>query len=464
MRQFFLALIFTFCFITCPFTQVVIPHISGQIAIDTKNGKMECTLDLSNLPTDQNYKIGLNKFMHGLTVSDPSSGLIYEATRDSNKNISNEAYIFDLNNTKSESLPSRLKFHYIGNFNVADNIVEASQTGDRMENIAFNGKTIRASEQSAWYPIIYDVDNAIMLDKVTYDLSIHCNGCKSIYINGSEPFKGSHNNFKSIDAFALVLFAGEVDFIQKDKTNFMNSGLNKVQENAIDVWTKNIMDYYEAKLGKPYGNNITYIYSPTVSKENARVSFTYPAMTITGHEKYSFKNYFRNDNRLRDSSLVQFLSHEMGHYYIGNVLVPNGTLRWAFLEGITEYMSLLATRDLIGEKTYRSKLIDYLSEINGYEPKSLSTINNGEIDEIYRYAYMPLLLSALEKKVGKEAMWRWLSTLINTDRNIATDFTFFKSSLLKSGIPEADYKVFEFICINANNAKENVVKIINKGL
>jgi hypothetical protein len=361
-------------------------------------------------------------------------------------------------------LPKKVKLHYKGKFDVVNDLSKARQTGDWKGNIAFNGSSIRASEQSAWYPILYDDADGSLIHKVTYNLNIECEDCKSIYINGSTPFKGSTHQFIAIEPFALMLYAGEVDFVAKGKVHYINSGLSANQLDVISTWTERIIHFYDHKLNIPYGNDITYIYTTPVTKDNAWMFFTYPAITIIGHEKYNMKSYFNKNNNLRDSSLIQYLSHEMGHYYIGNVMIPNGTLRWAFLEGITEYMSLLATKELISEKAYRAKLIDYLSQINGYEPKPLSSIKDDEIDETYRYAYMPLLLSTLEKKVGKEAMWRWIKTLVSSDKNIVTDYSFFKSSFLKSGVSEEDYKVFEFICINANNAKENVVKIINKGL
>jgi hypothetical protein len=439
-------------------------HLAGKINISIANGTIEGDLTISNLPKGNNFGFALNKGLNITSISDSSTQEAIVIDKSYDENVSYEANLYLIRSANDLNNPQPMNIKYNGKFDVVSDMTKAERKGDWKGNIAFNGKSIRASEQSVWYPVIYDFQNELLENKVSYDLNIQCLDCESIYINGNSPYHGQKNQFISKEKYALMLFVGKAEFTTKEKTHFINTELKNDQLNTLNQWTENIINYYEKKLAKPYGDDITFIYTTPVTKENAWMFFTYPSITIIGHEKYNLKSYFKDDTRLRDSSLVQYLSHEMGHFYFGNVLIPRGQLKWAFLEGVTEYMSLLATRELISEKAYKSKLIDYLSEINGYVAKPLNTVKNDEVDGTYRYSYVPLLLTTLEKKVGKETMWQWLKTLVNTDKNSITDYDFFKSTLLKSGVSETDFKNFEFICIKADNAQENVVKIINKGL
>jgi hypothetical protein len=182
---------------------------------------------------------------------------------------------------------------------------------------------------------------------------------------------------------------------------------------------------------------------------------------IIGQEKYNVKSYFAsNTNTLKDSSNIAYFAHELGHYYFGTVVVPNSELRWVFLEGLTEYLALQTVKEVLGEESYQRKLDDYLKHTQDFIPKSLSVIKNNEIDETYRYVYVPLLITSLEKEMGKEKVWNWLRTVLNVEKLTKTDYGFFKNSLIKSGIKESEFKQFEEKYILSENAKENVHKTV----
>jgi len=90
----------------------------------------------------------------------------------------------------------------------------------------------------------------------------------------------------------------------------------------------------------------------------------------------------------------------------------------------------------------------------------MATIKNSEIDETYRYYYVPLLVTALEKEIGKEKVWNWLRTVLKSEKSVKTDYEYFKTSLVKSGIKEIEFKNFEEKYILSEKAKENVNKIV----
>lgn len=147
---------------------------------------------------------------------------------------------------------------------------------------------------------------------------------------------------------------------------------------------------------------------------------------------------------LSDSSRLSFMAHELGHYYFGSVISPNSTLQWAFLEGITEYLSLQAMRDLLGQDYYERQIKRYVKaskKIPDYVPLKKITVSS-QIKADYRYNYIPLLLTALEQQIGRQQVWKWLNTVLRSPHPV-TDYQFFKKSLLSSGVEAQVFNAFE---------------------
>jgi hypothetical protein len=258
---------------------------------------------------------------------------------------------------------------------------------------------------------------------------------------------------------SMLLFAGVFDFVKNKNTYFINTELSPDQENVLGNWTDRIVNFYEKKLQIPYGSPVTYLYTTPISKYNAWMFVTYPTIAIIGQEQYNVKSYFApNTNVLKDSANIEYFAHELGHYYIGTVFVPNSDLRWVFLEGLTEYLSLQTVKEVLGEVSYQNKLDGYIRDTKEFKPIPLNKVKNSEIDETYRYIYVPLLFTALEKEIGIERVWNWVRTVLNAEKLVKTDYEFFKSSLLKSGVKESEFKAFEEKYILSDMAKENVYK------
>ena len=57
-------------------------------------------------------------------------------------------------------------------------------------------------------------------------------------------------------------------------------------------------------------------------------------------------------------------------------------------------------------------------------------------------------------------MVKFLKTVLKSDKLIKTNYEFFKSSLIKSGIKESEFKNFEEKYILSEKAKENISKIV----
>jgi hypothetical protein len=457
-RQFLLLCLLTIGLTIC---KAQFPHIAGTIIVSIKKGTLQADLEVTNFPKiGGTYSILLNAGLNVRYFRDSTDNYNYHFDRYFDGKVSDEAfqYYFPSNKRTTRFLPSEFKISYVGAFPVISDTLKASNGGDWKGNIAFNGDYIRAAEQTAWYPIIYDTLNDVKLSKVTYDLKIICEDGKSIYLNGSPPVSGQTARITSKIPVELLLFAGNFDYTLKDKTYFLNTDLNDKQQTVLSSWSNKIKNFYEQKLKVPYGYPITYLAATPISKKQAWSFVTYPTVAVIGRGEYTLKEYFDpKTHQLKDSSDIGHFSHELGHYYFGTYFVPNAELKWMFLEGITEYISLQTVRQVLGEQYYKQKIAKYIKEIGEDKFMPLSSVSKAaDIDDNYRYNYVPLLLTALEKEVGVERVWAWLNVVL-TSKNAKSNYEFFKATLLKSGLTPKAITDFENKYIIASDAKQATI-------
>ncbi|WP_448699092.1 hypothetical protein ACFGVR_19310 [Mucilaginibacter sp. AW1-3] len=414
---------------------------------------------MSNLPRIKGYSLWLNSGFNIDAIRDSSDkfGYGYERYYNGEKSYETLQYFLPASDNKTRFLPKKFRIKYVGAFPVKADTSKYNDRGDWKGNVAINDKYLRLTEQSAWYPILYDTLKDVQYQKVTYDLKIITDS-KAIFLNGSPPVQASTANFKSDVPVPLLLLAGDFDFSKNMNTYFVNTFLDKKQQDVLSGWSNKITNFYLEKLKIPYGSAITYVGATAVSRKNAWLFVTYPTVAfIANHDGYSIKSYFNDKQQLKDSSLVAFFSHELGHYYFGTYLVPNAELRWMFLEGFTEYISLKARQQILGDKFYSNSLANYVKKLKNFEATPISSIKNeNDISDVYRYNYIPLLLTALEKQIGEINMWKWLNIVLNS-KDVNTNYAFFKSSLIQSGITSQQYKTFEDRYIISANAKQNVL-------
>lgn len=440
------------------------PHITGDVYISIKDGTFKADLDISRLPKTTNYSIWLNSGFNIRSFRDSTDKFSYAAEKnyDGDKAYESFQYWFPSSNNKTRYLPKRFKISYVGTFPVYSTVDSAKRSdyGDWKGNIAFNGKTLRASEQTAWYPVLYDTLEDKRYQNVTFDITIHAPDARAIYMNGCPPQYGQQLRFQSEKPFPLMIFAGDFDFVKERNTYLVNTTLTKIQANILDSWLSRIKDYYQKNLQIPYGTDITLLASTPVTRRNSWLFVTYP--TIASISPNGMLNRLVDDKKqaLSDSSLLSFIAHELGHYYFGSYISPNSTLRWAFLEGMTEYLSLQVTRDLLGKRFYDKKIKDYIEANKGLKIFiPLKNIKNpSDINETYRYQYIPLLLTALEQKIGREQMWKWLRIILNT-KSPTTNYEFFRSTLLSSGIDEKIVTNFESSYLTTDKGLQNLLSL-----
>lgn len=438
------------------------PHLSGEVTISMTSGLIEAQLEVTNLPRLKDYSIWLNTGFNVQYFRNEAENVNYYARKYYTPDTTAEAfqYYFPASDGKERFLPDRFTIRYKGAFPIISDTLKAYEWGDDKGIIAFNGKTLRASEQTAWYPILYNRTNGIKIGNYTFNITVNCPDCKTIYLNGASPQQATQATFASRLPVPMLLFAGNYEFYQINQTYFLNSRLSKEQARAFEDWVGRIKRFYEAKLGKVYQKDIVFISSTPVSRRNAWMFVTYPTIAAVGHS-WGFEKMINRQNALADSTTITFIAHELAHYYYGTLLEPNSSLRWAFLEGITEYLALKATQSLIGQQSYVKKLASYQEAVQKqgkFTP--LSQIKNSEeINGVYRYSLVPLLLTGLERQIGEKRMWQWLTAIL-TYENPITNYNFLKETLLKSGLSKVEFDQFEKQYINHPSALENLIKNI----
>lgn len=420
-------------------------HLSGTVNVSVEEGTIEADMLLSNLPATSDYSILLNTGMNIRHFRDSASTFFYGTRRyyDEEESVEGFQYYLPSNDNQSRYLPSALRIAYTGAFPVKADTANMSDGGDWKGNIALNGKTIRASEQTLWYPVLFDRSSHTQHTAVTYNLTINCADCEDIYVNGSPPQSASQATFKSDQPYAPLMFAGDFDTQQVGKSYFINTRLSTEELERINRHIEEIRNYYKSKLSEAYGAPITFIKTSPVAKKRDWGFVTYPTVVQINHTK-GLNGVFDEDTEEVTPDYRQFLAHELGHYYFGTLMMPNAQMQWILLEGVTEYLSLQFVRDRMGEDLYSKSLKGYANSINNkdhYQP--LSQIELGsQLDRNYRYSFAPLLFTALEREVGREAMWQWMQELLKTG-NTKTDYAYFVQSLQQAGIDQETFETVE---------------------
>lgn len=427
------------------FSEVPVPHIAGKLTVNMKAGTIYADLKLSNLPAlDTAFRIRLH---HGMNIKfmEDSAGFI----RFNSKSLGD---VMDYRPYRSQRYlvsPKIIRVSYTGAFPI---YMDTMNLVDYKSIIALNGETLRASEESKWYPVIYDTKNDREIEKLTYDISVDCQDCKTIYINGTSAKPGPTANFKSTTPRALLLFMGNYNKQEFPGSDFLNAKMPEDIAAAFDHQITGIKTFYEKKLSVPYKEKIVFLEHKAIQAYGPNQSWgfvTFPTIAVAGLP-FS-KTIDPKTGKLNHFVRFSFYAHELAHYYFGTFFVPNSTLRDFFIESTAEYLSIKAAEHEYGKDSTKStiKFKKGLLKENKVIPLSQFS-DKDEMDDAYRYAYGPLVLLALEKKVGEEKVYRILqNALKNKDQN--SDYTFLTKIVKEAGIPLPVWKEFEANIVNESN-------------
>jgi len=156
------------------------------------------------------------------------------------------AYFFPDNTGKGKYLPKEIRMKYTGKFPVATDTIENYSKSDWKGNIAFNGYSVRTDgRQTAWYPVLYDVEKDKTYSEIKYDIELVCSDCTTLYVNGNLPVKATQSRFKSDVPKEITLYCGNFDFKNRGGTYILNPNLTDEQFSEFCNLTNSYESYYE---------------------------------------------------------------------------------------------------------------------------------------------------------------------------------------------------------------------------
>ncbi len=348
-------------------------------------------------------------------------------------------------------LSSSLTFKYSGAFPVVLDTDTKYEWEDWMGAIAINNQAIRASNQSAWHPIIFSLTDSLLKDKMSYDLDFICEDFGSLYVSGNPAFSGKKTKLISGTPVHLMLFAGNYEVYKSEHLNLLNTSLSPSQVQTLDKTTQEIIAFYETWLGIDYGDELTFIETATISKNAGFSFFSYPTITFVECDAWGMESMFEDTTSQLNPNQIAFIAHEIGHYYIGTRLQPKGNLFWFINEGLTEFMALHYVEKQLSTGLYNTRLANYVIRAeqlkNQYTPLCEVTAKNQLDNDNFRYNFAPLLFAQMQKEFGEKTMRNWIVALLNGTTKIET-FAHFEASLTQVGIPTQKAKKFteKYLC------------------
>jgi len=431
------------------------PHIEGKVFIDINTGLFRCDFTFSNLESLEEYSILINKGMNIKAFQDVNQETIsYHGFYDSTVKGEAIEYLLIANN-KLIPLPNSFQVSYVGAF---PRYVDSYNAFDFKGFIAINDETIRATEQTKWYPVIYDAKEDRKINQYTYNIEVELVGGTSIFLNGSAPKKANKATFVSKKAVPLFLFAGNFDFVESGGNYIINGEVSQKTAKIVFENVKLVQDYLEESLDQTFDGNIYLINHKAVNKRRGSWGFnTYPAFAFTG--KNMFENILTEEGKL-DNNTYRFFGHEFAHNYFGNN-VQSGVLFWFWLESFPEYISFTFAEKM-GGKAFLNKVLR--SKFKSVEKRSyvpLSQVkNSNEVNDSYRYNMGPLILLSFDYQFGRERTFDVLKKLLAYAEKETLTLEHLKKAAIASGVSSKAYNSFADEFIQSKNFKKNTLRFL----
>ncbi len=438
MKNLKLFIIISFFASSLAFGQEKIPMLSGNVKVSIQNGTIECDLQLTELELPKEYVIRLNKGLNilNMEVQNPDSFLV-GFNRDFTDSIQSDETVsyYIPSNTKGEKFyPDNIRFRYVGKFPVVNDTIESKmQKEDWRGNVAFVKGNLRVDGlQSAWYPTIYDPINELQYDQLKYKITIDCNDCETMYINGAIPTKGKSINFKSEVAREPLLFIGKYNIQESETAYLLNSNFTYAELKEIDVLNNQIFDFMSDYTYIKYQDKIVWIDGGVAAKKYGFAFFSYPAITVVGDPPHDLHTSLKSYN----SNNLTTIAHEISHYYFGNLKRSNSYLESLIDEGFAQFLAykyVSQKKDTNFTRNEITQAIEWFEDPN-FKFKAMLDFHKSENTndrESYAYDYQTAILFSIEKEIGEEKMKNWIRLLLQGEVPISNK-DFFKSTLKKA--------------------------------
>jgi len=438
MKTLKLFTIFLFFITSFAFGQEKIPLLSGIVKVSVQNGTIECDLQLTELVLPKDYLIRLNKGLNilNMEVKNPDPFLV-GFDRDLTDSVQSHETVsyFIPSDVKGEKFyPNNIRFRYVGKFPVInDTLWTTMQREDWRGNIAFVKGNLRVDGiQSAWYPTVYDPINDLQYDQLKYDITIDCEDCETIYLNGAEPVRGSLINFKSDIARELLLFIGKYNIQESETTYMLNSDFTQKELEEVDKINDRIFDFMIRYTNIEYQEKLVWIDGGVTAKGYGFAFFSYPAITVVGDPPYDLRSSFQS---VSDRS-IHTIAHEISHYYFGNLKRSNSYLESLINEGFAQFLASKYVSQNEDANFIKDEMIQAIEwfEDPDFKFKAMLDFNQSEHTndrETYAYDYQTAILFTIEREIGEEKMQQWIRLLLQGEEPISNK-DFFKSTLKKA--------------------------------
>lgn len=425
------------------------PHLSMRLNVTIGSGRLASRACLSRLPATHRYEFILHRGLNIKSVRN-SAGTLLRYTGDVEGRFVGEGVRYTV--IDSVAPTDSLCIEYVGAFPVYAVDRGDFSIGDNKGRIAFNGRTVRASEQSKWYPILYDSTRGTRANQaVTYRASVVCSDCRDIYLNGDQPKAGPEADFRSDRPVLMLLFAGDFHTERLRNLTVINATRYELSPRTLELLAgvvDSIRVYYESWLDVPYGAPLVFI-QHTITENNPGRHWgfvTYPTIAFSNK---GFAAFVDDSTGVVVPLVWPYLGHEMAHYYFGGVVTGRGPYSWFLVESLAEYLGLRVVRHFQGESAFQARIATYAEHAladTASLPFHLIT-SADQIHERYRYEYAPLLLVALEEAAGDEAMRRLVRSILRQpDR--PWDYPTLREAALAAGVSLATWQDFEARCVH----------------
>jgi hypothetical protein len=358
--------------------------------------------------------------------------------------------IYSIDQTSSPG--DQLRFFLSGEFPVIDSSSNYSFRSD-YDMISSYG-IFRANGVAAWHPVILphtglpvaEIIKAIHYD---YSLEIDCPQCSSIFTGYSAPVS-STAAIKGLMSPPLII-AGNYDWRETREAFFINLDISEQQ--LLQHETGDVVSYYEQLTGIPF---------------EIKPAFAKVEMNISPDREFAFYSapvtVFVNMKGRNIHSSSGMISHELAHYYFGNIFVPRSNLYWFFLESCTEYLSFKykisqgKTEDIKEKYAYLSYVGDTIRH-GGLDFRFVrldQVLEKEDIHYVQRYVVSPFQLLAIENQIGEVKMMGFLKHLFSIFSDDEDGYITMLRALKETGADVRSIKTIEEEYIRSFNLSEYV--------
>ena len=423
--------------------QLATPLTTGSVRLDIASGRVEGDACLSNRPADAQGHFVLNAGLNVARVTDDEGKPVgFDGWYD--PGVDGEARVYTL-----AEPTATLCVQYVGAFPLYP---KHDAMGDFKGMMAFNGDSARFTEQSAWLPQAFDPKARVRGSESRYDLQVDCRGCRFLYLNGSPAIEGTQGRFRSDNARPILLFGGSGPITHTAQVTLLNESLPTPKVDALSRVVQQVADVHARYMGVPLADRPTFLRMVTLNqaerdRDGSEWGFaTWPTIAMSGSIGNVADSLLAGGEQAERR--VQYVAHEMGHYYFGTLNRPQGPYYWVLLESSAEFLSIKALRQISGDAAadhYVARLQATVDALDTPLPALDAVDGHSDLGEMYRYVYGPLLLLSLEKQVGEAKMQAFMRGLLAAPS--PKDWAELQAIALKASIDAEAWQHWQASCV-----------------